>query len=65
MFSNEAAKCFSMSANQGNMYGQYDLGECYEKGHGVSLDIEEAKKMYKKAAENGLLIAQEALTRLQ
>lgn len=41
------------SAQQGSPAGQYALGVLYEKGLGVSLDLENAIAAYRKAAEAG------------
>ena len=43
---------------------QCNLGECYERGAGVSRDIQEAVEWYRKAADNGNENAKSALRRL-
>jgi len=43
---------------------QYVLGEYYEQGKGTEKDMDEAKKWYSKAAEQGYEPAKEALKRL-
>ena len=45
-------------AEQGNAQAQFNLGECYYDGNGVSEDMTEAAKWYRKAAEQGLADAQ-------
>ena len=42
----------------------YALGRCYEEGHGVPKDIDEAEKWYRKAARFGYRDAQERLKEL-
>ena len=49
----EAVKWWRKAAEQGNLYGQYNLGVCYKEGQGVSQDYAEALKWYRKAAEQG------------
>ncbi|RYH08494.1 hypothetical protein EON65_40825 [archaeon] len=44
-----------------NVDGQFELGNCYEKGHGVKQDLNEAIKQYKAAAEQGNQDAQRKL----
>lgn len=39
-----------MNAEKGSVTAQYDLGMMYENGRGVSRDIAEAAKLYRKAA---------------
>jgi TPR repeat protein len=38
-----AAYWFKKAANQGNADAQYNLGVCYENGHGVKKDLQKAK----------------------
>ncbi|MFH1652873.1 MAG: tetratricopeptide repeat protein [Pseudomonadota bacterium] len=49
----EAFKCFSLAAEQGNVAAQCNLGFMYENGHGVKQDVDEAIKCYTVAAEQG------------
>ena len=49
----EAIKLYQITAKQGNVNAQYNLGWCYEYGEGIGKDIFEAIKWYKKAAELG------------
>lgn len=60
----QAADCFRQSANQGNMYAQYNLGQLYETGLGVEKNISEAKYWYQKAANQGNASAINRLTEL-
>jgi len=56
-----------LGAENGNMYSQYKLGVCYEKGdfdYQVSPDIKQAIEWYSKAAEQGEERAAAALKRL-
>ncbi len=57
----EAAKWFRKAAEQGYVYGQVNIGECYRDGVGVAVDYDEARKWYHKAAEQGYAPAQQAL----
>ena len=47
----KAVYWFEKSAEQGNVIGQYNLGNMYENGEGVKQDYAEALKWYKKSAE--------------
>ena len=44
---------FICTSGQGNAPAQYELGVCYQNGKGVSKDMVEAVKWYRKAAEQG------------
>ena len=46
------------AAEQGDIDAQYELGNCYYNGRGVSEDKAEAVKWYRKAAEQGHVNAQ-------
>jgi uncharacterized protein len=48
----------------GHSEGANNIGELYEKGWGVTKDIEQAKSWYKKASELGNLEATARLERL-
>ena len=50
---NEAVKWYRKAAEQGNAYGQSNLGFMYQNGYGVTRDYNEAVKWYRKAAEQG------------
>jgi uncharacterized protein len=54
----EAIMLFRLSAEQGNVSAQYNLGHMYEKGKGVSQDYKEAVRLYRLSAEQGDLDAQ-------
>ena len=54
----EAFKLFEMSANQGYVAAQYNLGYCYYNGAGVAKDEVEAVRWYRLAAEQGHAAAQ-------
>ena len=49
---------FICTSGQGNAPAQYELGVCYQNGKGVSKDMTEAVKWYRKAAEQGHATAQ-------
>jgi TPR repeat protein len=49
----KAAKWYRLAAEQGDADAQYNLGVCYDNGHGVEQSYTEAVKWYKKAAEQG------------
>ena len=61
----EAVYWLQKSVAQDNDLGQYFMGNVYENGLGVDVDVEEAKKWYQKAAEQGNTAAIEALERLE
>jgi TPR repeat protein len=49
----EGFKWLRMSAINGDVCGQYNLGVCYEKGEGVEQNLEEAIVWYSEAAKQG------------
>ena len=51
--SEEAAKWYRLSAEQGHADAQNNLGVMLENGEGVARNYEEAMKWYRKAAESG------------
>ena len=61
----EAAKWYRMAAEQGNAFGQVNLGDMYEYGKGVARDFAEAARWYRLSAEQGNEDAKEALERLK
>ena len=61
----EAFKWYKKSAEQGDKFSQYWLGNMYYYGEGVVANNEEAYKWYKKAAEQGLEIAQKRVEDLK
>lgn len=60
----EAANCFLVSASQGYVDAQYNLGQLYEVGLGIEKNLTEAKKWYQKAANQGHNSAYERLKEL-
>jgi len=50
---------FKRLAEQGNQYGQYNLGLCYWDGIGIGIDRNEALKWYGLASNQGHIRAQE------
>jgi TPR repeat protein len=49
---------------RGNKSGQYNLGVCYEFGLGVTKDEVEAAKLFRQAANQGHIKAEEHLALL-
>ena len=47
----KAVEWYTKAAEQGEESALYSLGVCYEYGHGVRIDEEQAFNLYKKAAE--------------
>ena len=45
-------------ADAGNVISQYNLGLCYAEGNGVEVDLAEAVRWFRKAAEQGMPQAQ-------
>ena len=54
---------FYKEAEAGQAWAQYEVGECYYYGKGVSRDYAEAVKWYRKAADQGNADAQQGLGR--
>ncbi|CAL1613258.1 unnamed protein product [Knipowitschia caucasica] len=54
----EAFTCFLAAAHLGYPKAQFNIGVCYEKGRGVSRDLEKAIHYYRQAAANGHAQAQ-------
>jgi len=59
-----AKKALSDAADQGQAQAQYNLGLVYASGHGVSKDLEQAVKWYRKAADQGDAKAQSLLVEI-
>ena len=57
----EAVKWYRKAAEQGDAVAQYELGDCYATGDGVSKNTVEAVKWWRKAAEQGEDLAQVSL----
>ena len=54
----ESVKWYRKAADRGYTEAQFDLGDCYWKGEGVTQDYTEAAKWYRKAADQGYAYAQ-------
>lgn len=54
----EAFTCFLAAAELGYSKGQFNTGVCYEKGRGVTQDLQKAMHYYGQAADNGHAQAQ-------
>lgn len=61
----ETPKQVEMRAKKGDPEAQYNLGVMYENGNGVKQNYEEAIKWYRKAADQGLAKAIEALNAIE
>jgi TPR repeat protein len=60
-----AARLYKLAADQGNAWGQTNLGFFYQNGRGgLPKDDREAARLYKLAADQGNEYAQRALSRL-
>ena len=57
----EALKWYRKAAEQGDASAQYNLGNGYRRGKGVTQDYAEAANWYRKAAEQGNAWAQSNL----
>ncbi len=53
-----AISFFKKSAEQGNAYAQYSIGQMYRQGLGVTQDSKQAVSWFQKAAEQGFTQAQ-------
>lgn len=60
----EAFALYMRSAQQGFLWAQYNLGQCYEKGVGTPMNRVAAIEWYAKAAAQGDVDARRALNRL-
>lgn len=60
----EGISWYQMAADQGDSYGEFNLGLCYENGIGTQVNIKKAKYWYKKAALKGDDQAKERLKEL-
>lgn len=60
----KADEIYKAHAERGNPIAQYNLGDSYENGVGISRNVTEAAKWYRLAAEQGHSGAQDALGRL-
>jgi len=57
-------KWYRLSAEQGNAFAQYNMGEMYQGGYGVPRNYKSALKWYKLSAEQGNAFAQHDLGRM-
>lgn len=57
----EAISWYKMAAEQGDSYGEFNLGLCYENGIGTPVNLKKAKSWYQKAALKGDEQAKERL----
>ena len=53
---------YRKAADQGNMYGEFNIGLLYEFGYGVTKNLDEAAEWYRRAANRGM---ERAKTKLQ
>lgn len=60
----EAAEWFSMAADQGNLYGMFNLASMYKMGLGVERDYEKAFSLFKESADLGLNISKYFLSEM-
>ena len=61
----KALEWYSQAAEQGHALAQFFLGMMYERGDGVAQDVTEAKRLYRLAADQGMIAAQASIARLQ
>lgn len=57
----KAFELFNKASDKGFAKAQFYLGECYEFGYGITKDIEEAIKYYKKSSNQNYLMADDRL----
>ena len=50
---NKAIEFYTLSANKGNSYAQFNLAICYENGDGVEKDMTKAIEFYTLSANQG------------
>lgn len=60
----EAANWFSLSAEQGNARGMFNLATMYKMGQGVEFDYIKAFELYKKSSDLGLSVAKYFLSEM-
>jgi TPR repeat protein len=56
-----AFKYYKLAADQGQMWGNYNVGNAYEEGKVVEKNLGYAEQRYLKAANEGLVLAAEPL----
>lgn len=57
----EAFQDFDKNSNLKDLWAQFFLAQCYEKGYGTNVNHTEAFRYYRKTAERGLAVGQMAL----
>ncbi|WAW09833.1 sel1 repeat family protein [Oxalobacter vibrioformis] len=57
----QSAQWFRKSAEQGNRYGQFNLGQAYKNGTGVSRDYAKAMQYFHQSASQGYAPAMNAI----
>jgi hypothetical protein len=60
-----AANLFLEAARAGVTVAQFNIGLCYETGHGVEENLEKARSWYQRSAENGFQSAEDKLSELE
>ena len=60
----KAMEWYRKAADQGNMYGEFNIGLLYEFGYGVTKNLDEAAKWYRRAANQGMERAKTKLKEL-
>ncbi|QVI86992.1 tetratricopeptide repeat protein [Pseudomonas viridiflava] len=60
----KAFKYYKLAADQGQMWGNYMVGDAYKEGKGVEKNLGYAEQQYLKAAKEGLVLAMRGLTSL-
>ena len=61
----EVEELFRKAAEQANPPAEYYLGWCYENAYGIDIDYEQALYWYKKAADDGMEVAEDAANELE
>ena len=49
----KAVEQYCDAAQRGNIWAQYNLGVCYERGYGVQRNVQQAERRYREAAQKG------------
>jgi len=60
----KAFKYYKLAADQGQMWGNYNVGNAYEEGKIVEKNLGYAEQRYLKAAKEGLILGMRGLTSL-
>jgi len=61
----EIVDAYRRQAENGDRLACYVVGRCYEEGTGVGMDLDEAKRWYRRAAADDLPEAVDSLARLE